>query len=519
MVKKQLIMSFVSAVCALTANAELHVARPFTDNMVLQRNAPVKIWGTSAPNAKITVALSKGAHAAASADANGNWIATLPMMKASFDPQTMTVRENGADAKTFSNILVGEVWIMSGQSNMAYSFKSSSTFDADKPSEEIKGMRLLKLPYWSTAERKTDFPQDVQWVACDAKTLPSSSGVGYYFARKLMDELNVPVGMMQAACGGSYMSAWTPRWALLENPALAPDCKKFDAERTSYNFNAAKAEWDKKKKAFDEVCAKAKTEGKPKPPTPWYLWDTPSPFSPRIMRHSPYIFYHNAFAPINRMAIGGVLWYQGEDDSEWPWLFQTKFTSLINSWRRDFGRPDLPFVYAQLPSFEYKNNWVAVREAQRKTARELKNVHYANLLDTGEQHDIHPKDKRTVGTRLGSVALDSLFGGKNGAIAPEFKSFKSVSDNRAEVGFETFGHALAANGDAKGFEVLVDGKWKPATASIKSADTVSVSSADAADARKRIEGVRYLYKNWALPEVWLYNDKGTPANFFTSSAK
>lgn len=224
------------------------------------------------------------------------------------------------------------------------------------------------------------------------------------------------------------------------------------------------------------------------------------------------MLYNIRIAPIRNFTARGIVWYQGEADSHIDY-FDTLFTAFIEVWRREFGKPNMPFVFVQLPSFESKN-WCKIRLQQQNVADKIPNVYMATTVDTGTKDDIHPHDKLPVGERLAALALAKIYKLEDvRACGPKVKSVR-YENNGALVAFNTY-DKLQTRGELRGFEVLADGKWIAAKANLRG-NYISVYTPDK---KAKVSGVRYLYKNWAKPDVCLYDDKGFPAYPFEDVKK
>jgi len=333
-----------------------------------------------------------------------------------------------------------------------------------------------------------------------------------------MKDIDVPVALISTPLGGTAMRTWIPESLFDKVPFLKSDLAAFKKEKAAYDYKAALEKWNKGVADYNAAVAKAKADGKKIPERPTAIRSRPSEISPRRAQSTPCYNYNAKIAPIAGFAVRGFLWYQGESDANDASLpsFEEQFSLLINSWRSAWGSKNLPFMFVQLASFTIKPDWAETRWAQYKTSKSVPLVYMANIIDCGEEKDIHPKDKTTVGNRLEHLALRHVYKMTNiHADAPEMKSV-SVGGNAATVAFDTFGGKLVGKGEAKGFELLVGGKWvAAASAQILGADKVVVKAPEGA----AVEGVRYLWKNWARPEVWLYNQDGLPAVSFTSLKK
>lgn len=505
-------LAIAAAAFAAQLRADIKLPRIFSNSMVLQCGEPVNVWGKAAPNAKVDVEFANQ-KVSTKAGADGSWSIKLAAMKPSAQGGTLTVYENGAPKRTVSDVLVGEVWIAGGQSNMAFGLKG-----ADGSKELIENannsliryfnmggtprMRSLdgigKTPEW-------DCVKGASWLVCSPKNAEYSfKAVPYIFARDLAKKLNVPVGIIYTAISGTNMRSWIPRSDFENNPKFAKQKELFQNKIKNYDAKKAIEKYEENVRTYPERVAKAKKEGY-RPPEAWTISEEMRPWKDSPDRWaSPCMLYNIRIAPVKNFTARGIVWYQGEADTYIDY-FDSLFSAFIEVWRREFGKPNMPFVFVQLPSFESRN-WCKVRLQQQSVADKTPNVFMATTVDTGAKDDIHPHDKLPVGERLASLTLGKVYKvGNTHACGPTFKSVR-YENNGALVTFN-FNGKLEMRGEPRGFEVLADGKWTDAKAKIHGI-SVSVFSPDK---KAKVTGVRYLYKNWAKPDVCLYDDKGFPA--------
>ncbi len=505
---------FATVFCAITpAFSDIKMPRIFSNSMVLQRGENVNIWGTSAPSAKIVVSFS-GQSVSAVADKNGAWSVKLAPMKESSQCSKMTISENGVVKKTIEDILVGEVWIVGGQSNMAFGLKSMSNSKdiiANANNSLIRYFNQGSTPEMRSLEGfgknpESDTVKGTSWLVCSPKNAEYSfKAVPYIFARDLAKKLNMPVGVVYTAIPGTRMVSWIPRGDFQKNPAFAVNKKAFEERLKKYDARKAAAKFESDVRTFQARVVKAKKEGK-RPPDAWTVSEGLRPWKDSPDKWaSPCMLYNIRIAPIKNFTAKGILWYQGESDDYRTEDFATCFEGFVNVWRREFGKSDMPFVFVQLPSYKTER-WAEIRLQQQAVVDKLANMFMATTVDTGEKEDIHPKDKLAVGERLAALALSKVYNQKD--VRPHGPVFKKADyrKNAVFLEFNTFGN-LVAKGDLKGFEVLVDGKWVAAPAKIQG-NSVVVS---APNKEANVAGVRYLYKGWAKPDATLFDNANLPA--------
>ena len=484
--------------------AEIQLPRIFSDNILLQREKPVKIWGTADANAKIDVEFA-GTKKSATADARGKWSLALSPLEASTTPREMKFYENGKLSKTVANVLVGEVWILGGQSNMemTYSWRKINP----KPNGKI---RYFKNPIALAEKPADDTSPNSRWVAADKNNLHAFSMIGYGFAQYIAEKLDIPVGLVYTARGGAKMETYIPFEAMDASQYLKSRRENYAKSLDAWRNGG----YQKAKKKYDDLMAaiaKAKAENKTPPKHFSYQKVKPDPVAPDFPLSTPAVHFNGMVAPVAGYAARGVLWYQGESNSR-DENFAEQFAVLVNSWRNAWSDKSLVWIATEIASFDAKDaDWGKTRQRQRAASHALPDSYIVSAIDTGEQKDIHPADKAAISERMALTALGAVYGDKSAVYkSPEFKSAK-YSAGSAEVLFETFGGKLAGKGQPRGFELKIDGKWVPAKAVLSGADRVKVS----AESTTVPQGVRYAFKSWVKPEVWLYNQSGLPAFGFS----
>ncbi|MEL5892353.1 glycoside hydrolase family 88 protein [Bacteroides sp. GD17] len=457
--------------CPITAKITLPAI--FSDNMVLQQNTQVNVWGKAAPGEKITVKASwTDKVVTVKAGANGKWTVKLKTPAAAKN-QSVTV--NGENSITINNVLIGEVWLCTGQSNMEFPvckhpdmkwMTGMETEEEEMKDADYPEFRLFHVEHQLAPDGEMDDCQG-KWLVCNPKNLYDFSAVGFVFGRKLHKELNVPVGMIQSTWGGTHAESWTKMDVMKNNPLYADVLEEFALKNV------------KQQKGYCKV--------------PATLWN-------------------GMIKPILGYTVKGNIWYQGESNAIRAEKYQQVFTNMINSWRKEWKQPDMPFYFMQIAP--HKGQPAAIREAQLKTWQSgLKNVGMAVITDAGDSTDIHPRNKRVAGERLALWALAGQYGKKVVCSGPLFKTMK-VEGDKAVLSFDYAEDGLMTpnNEPVKGFLIAgADRRFYPATAVIRgsrlevSAPQVEVPVA-----------VRYAFCNFF--RVNLYNKAGLPAVPFRSDA-
>ena len=483
-----------------TSGAWAKVGLPalFGDHMVVQRDAPVHVWGTAEPGEAVQVAF-RGQSVSTAAAEDGRWEVYLDPGPAG-GPFGLAVE--GSNRVEFEDVHVGEVWVGSGQSNMVWPLERSRDAEQEIAAAEHPGIRYFKVTLNTSDTRLEDV--EGQWQVVSPETASGFSGVGYFFARHLHKQLGVPMGIIQSAWGGTPAESWTSARTLAEEPALANMSAEFAAEAM-----ADEAVYADRLATWEKRSAAAKAEGKeaPRRPPP-----------PRALRpqHKPSALFNAMIAPLLPYAIRGTIWYQGENNASrgQGYLYRRLFRAMIEDWRREWGIGAFPFLFVQLANYgrvPEESTWPELREAQAM-ALGLANTGMAVTIDVGNPTDIHPRNKQDVGLRLALAARAIAYGEHD--LEYSGPLFRQATRDAAglRLWFDHVGGGLEARGGPlEGFQVAGrDGKFVSAQASI-SGNTVLVSSA----AVKHPVGVRYA---WAADAQGnLFNDAGLPASPFQTN--
>ena len=507
----KIIRLLAGLVTASLLRAEVRFASPFTPHMVLQREMVLPVWGTADAGERVIVEFA-GQKKVATAGADGRWRATLDPLAASSEPRDFIVSSATSEPKVqiqkLADVLVGEVWLGSGQSNMDFSVSVKVKYFAGVTNEEqeIAAANHPLIRMFTGAASKTYEPQSRvvgEWKVCSPETVPAFSAVGYFFARELQRELKVPVGIVTLAFGASTAEAWIRRETMAGDPNLKPLLDDFDAKVNAYVPPTPEEE-----KQWQDTVAKAKAAGE-RPPRRTRT-------DPAQDQHNATVLFNGMVAPVIPYAIRGVIWYQGESivgGDKGRALYPHVQATLIRDWRALWGEGDFPFYIVQLAGQEAASNSPEIREAQA-TVLTLKNTGMAVTTDIGEAKNVHPHNKQDVGDRLARIALANAYGRPIEFSGPQYRSMK-VEGGAIRVSFTHVAGGLVAKGGGplKWFEVAgADGKYFPATASIEG-DTVVVSSPEVAAPM----AARYAWVNF--PDGCnLFNAAGLPAAQFRTNA-
>ena len=489
---------------AARADAAVTLGSLFQEHMVLQQGRGVPVWGTAAAGEEVTVAFA-GQTQTASAAADGRWQIKLAPLKANSTPAEMTI--SGSNRIAIGDVLVGEVWVCSGQSNMSWGL-----IEARDAAQEIAAANYPAIRHFGVRLNFQDSPQDKvegNWQVCSPGTAAYFSAVAYFVGRDLHRDLKVPVGLIHASSGGSYAETWTSRPVLLAESDFRPIIERHNARllkwgREMETFARALSAWQ-------PAAEKAATAGQQPPPFPATIALGHNPLPDWDMAS---VLYNSMIVPLAPYAIAGVIWYQGESNAERAWQYRKLLPALIQDWRRLWGQGDFPFLIVQLcnhhqaPTQPGESNWAELREAQLQ-ALALANTAVTINIDLGEANNIHPRNKQDVGYRLALAARRVAYAQQGVPESPLYESIK-ISGNQATVRLGNVGGGLVAKGGPlRQFAIAgQDKKFVWADAKIDG-NTVIVSSPDVPEPA----AVRYAWAD--NPEgANLYNAEGLPASPF-----
>ena len=467
----------------------LQLPEIYSDNMVLQHGQPLPLHGIANAGTKITVTIGKQ-QLNTTADSNGKWQVTLTPLAAK---ETYTLQiTTGKEKRVFKNVVAGEVWLCSGQSNMEFEMFQASTGERDIPQAENPNIRLFDMEArWRTDNanawelsaldsiNQLQYYKPAQWEVCSPKTVRAFSAVAYYFGRRLQKELNMPIGLICNAVGGSPTEAWIDRRTL-----------EYDFPRILNNWRENDFIMDWVRQRAGENIAKATDKLQRHPYEPAYLFEA-------------------GILPLAKYPIKGVIWYQGESNAHNKDTHSKLFPLLVKSWRNEFGYSHLPFYYVQLSSIN-RPSWGWFRESQRRLMKVVPHSGMAVSYDYGHPTDVHPKNKQPIGERLAQWALGDTYGKK---VLPSGPLFRSVTFNgkAATVAFDYAQGMHSADGKTlRGFE-LSDGNgiFCPATAEVVG-EEVKVTSEEVSNPK----AVRYGFS--PVTDGNLVNEANLPASTFTS---
>jgi len=489
--KTKVITLLAMLMFSYSVQAEIKANKYFQDNMLIQQDMPITVWGTGKHKEKVTVSLC-GTTKTTKVNNLDDWEVVLSPKQASNKPCYLTVND-----QTFENIVFGELWIAAGQSNIVFKLKQTDTYQEFENYSDSK-LRLLrhemqvplqgkyKAKHFLKSNENDFFSYQWQPSQAKAKSQAQFSAVGWHFGRELRQALDVPVGVIQLAVGGSSMAEWMRLKTLQANP----ETKGVVNDWPIHDMVSA-AHYKRFKKSFN----------------PEFTLDNYEKYSGDV-RHltEPSFLFDAGVKALKKVAFRGVVWYQGESNSGRPQDFQLLFPMLVKDWREHFNNSEFPFYYVQLPSFKAKT-WPQVRAAQEQALKNIPNSEMVVTLDLGANKNIHPKDKQPIGERLANLALSQTYGRQILWQSPRPIGHK-VKSNQLVLTYAHVGKGLKSSAKhIKGFEVFTEKEgFQPYLARLTAQDTIILSELPT-DATK----LRYAYKPFAKAEITLTNSAGLPA--------
>ena len=515
----------------------------FGDHMVLQQEIKLPVWGTADPDEAITV--TAGTHTAGvKAGPDGAWRVDLDPFPNGAAPVTLTV--TGRNTVKFNDVLIGDVWICSGQSNMQLAMHEVYDGAAELAKADDPQLRLFRPDKVHSLTPMNDLPG--KWFVSSSNTAWAFSAAGYFFGRELRARINRPIGMIGIYVGGTPAQAWTSLDALQKDPAFKPYVDQYQQANANYPaesqayavqmaaYTAAKKDWDEKYgkdfndrlKEWTTAASAAYAAGLPNPPYPKPKLSPPKkPAEPGGGWRTASVLFNGMVRPLIPYGLKGVIWYQGEDNVPDSQLYPGLFSTLIADWRQRWSEGNFPFLFVQIANFNQhpKEDWPLLREAQLKTALSVPNTAMVVTIDIGLPENIHPVDKLDVGLRLALAAENLAYGQKVIYSGPIYDSM-TVQGSAIRIKLSNTGSGLKIGAPPwvgprstvpprdhlSGFVIAgEDKKWTVADARIDG-DSVVVSSPKVAAP----VAVRYGWDN--APVCNLYNRENLPASPFRTDA-
>lgn len=529
--KSQLLCGLLfHSLCGATLHATLSLPAIFGDHMVLQQGRALPVWGKATAGEQVTVSIA-GQQKKVAADSEGSWKVMLDPLSASENPLALEVRTE-SQRLNFQDVLVGDVWVCAGQSNMGVGI--GAVPDSGKIIAEAN-QPFIRL---FTVERNVAFTEQDdcggKWVVCTPESLMSVGGakgfsaVGYLFGQEIQRSIQKPVGLIQSSVGGTRVECWTSRSALESDPLFQGSIQKLQTYRkdlpemmkryTEEEFPKWEKAYTAQQNAFKESMEKWKqsVSAGEAVPRPAPNITARKPQAPDKNFSVPTVLFNGMVNPLIPFGITGVIWYQGEADAypKFDELYAKLFPVMIQDWRSRWGQGDFPFLYVQLPNYGDKPNWPVVRNSQLK-ALSTPNTGMAVTIDVGDSKDLHPSNKAPVAHRLALLAREKVYGEKIVGSGPIIESL-TKEGNRVWLSFRSGGSGLVArpvSGEKSalsGFELAAsDGIFHPAEAWIEG-NRVGVKSERVGEPMQ----VRYAWAATPEPPVNFYNQEGLPASPF-----
>jgi sialate O-acetylesterase len=506
MLRKVTIVVLVLASLAAVARAEVKPAGVFGDHMVLQRDVALPVWGWADPGEAVTVTLG-GQTRTATAAACGKWTVRFDALPAG-GPLELKIQGKN-NTVSFSDVLVGEVWLCSGQSNMEMTVGGVANKDAEIAAANHPQIRMYFIDH--IPAKTPQARRNGRWSVSSPQTVAGFSAAAYFFGRELHQRLGVPVGLINSSWGGTPVQTWTSIKSHQATAELKPLLDDLRRQEAFYASGKAKAQYEKQLADWKKAAAAAKAAGKPfkdQEPQP--------PQDPALSPWAPAALYNGMIAPLAPYAIRGATWYQGESNAGSP-IYGIQLAAMIANWRDDWKQGDFPFLFVQLPNFmglqtqpsEPVGGWSLEREQFLKMLGTVKNTGMAVTIDIGEANDIHPHNKQDVGKRLAQWALAKTYGMDVVASGPLYKcSRREGGKIVVEFDYVAAGLASRDGGKLTGFAIAgADKKFVWADAQIVGRSVVVSSPAVSSPV-----AVRYAWAN--NPPCNLVNKAGLPASPF-----
>ena len=496
MIRHKLWLCLIALTFVPFLQAEVSLPVVFSDGMLLQRDVPIHVWGRSVAAENVTVAF-RGETRSTVADELGRWQLYLSPVSAG-GPYELAV--SGSNRIVIHNVLVGDVWIASGQSNMEFKVRELENPQTEIAAAKFPQIRIMRVQHAYSEYPLTDAVADQRWAEVSPESVPEFSAVAYYFAREIHQKEKVSVGIIESNWGGTVAEAWTSMDALSADAALMPvfasRARMMDAEAENLLIEPI----------HQAEIAKAKSAGLPLPKYPWH---------PVAASWGPAQLYNAMIAPLTPYAIKGVIWYQGESNSKLDRAphYERLFQTMIRDWRDQWALGDFPFLYVQISNFksDATEDWATIREAQLR-ALGLRNTAMAVTIDIGNPDDVHPKDKVDVGHRLALAARAKVYGESveySGPIARQVTREGSA----LRVWFDHAAGLQAKGGPPTSFEIAgADGKFVSAEAKVDSGTIVVTNASVVSPA-----AVRYGWAN--SPNCNVVNGAGLPASPFRGESR
>lgn len=487
-------LSLLLVLVMTTVSHALELPNIFASHMVIQRDMPIKVWGTAQAGSKVTVTFA-GQNADAKADSNGKWNLSLKAQSANAQPQAMTVTGDGTSI-TYDNVVIGEVWICSGQSNMAFGVRGAHNATEAIPAATDKLIRLCNV-----GRAISDTPQDngkITWDECSPEKVPGFTAVGYFFGKMLRENLNVPVGLIHTNWGGTPAEAWTSTPTLAGNPQLKGAIDNAEKKATEYPQDLER--WEKALEAHKAKLAKWLEENPGKTEKDFKTRAPRKPAEPGKNPHYPSSLFNAMINPLIPFGVQGAIWYQGEANAGRPDNYRILLPAMINDWRDLWKQNEFAFGIVQLANYHAQSaeptdsGWTHLQNAQLYTSQTVPHTGLAVINDIGDAKDIHPKNKSDVGKRLALWALHDVYKTIDTNWTGPVYDSSTIQGSKVILTFKHVDGKLSTHDGKAPAEFTIcgaDKKFVNATATITGPNTIEVQ----ADGITEPVAVRYAWKD------------------------
>ncbi len=479
------------------SNADIKLPSLFGDNMVLQQNTKARIWGSAEANEKFKVIASWGEELDVISDQSGKWAIEIPTTKGSYTPHQIIFK--GTNVVYLRNVLIGEVWLCSGQSNMGWSVKNSNNAHQEIITANHPSIRFFHVPNTMAWEPQDDV--NARWEVCSPETIVYKSAVAYFFGKILLQELDVPIGLVVSAWGGSGAQAWIDRETASKegHQDIVDWYNTHEQKMKDIRFNWIKetAVWRSNQKEGEPIDYSTRPSRQKLPGD----------------NHIPFALFNGMINPLKGYSIKGALWYQGESNVQRANQYRTLFPAMIKSWRNAWDQGDFPFYYVQIAPFHYNDydgvKSAELRDAQLKTLDLVKNTGMVSVTDISPINDIHPRGKQEVSRRLAMLALHNDYKKLEGEYTSPVYSSHKVEGNKIILSFDHAKELKAKGAELIGFTIAgKDQKFVKAKAEIVNGNQLRVWS----DKVKKPVAVRHGWTNAAVMN--LFNEIRLPLSSF-----
>ncbi|MFT7035937.1 MAG: sialate O-acetylesterase [Cyclobacteriaceae bacterium] len=497
LISKNLLLTLGVLLISQISRADVKLPAVFNSHMVLQQNTKARLWGNADANEQIKIMASWGEELNLTADGQGKWATEIQTPNGSHTPQQLIFK--GDNEIFLNNILIGEVWLCSGQSNMQWSVRNSNNSYTEINKADYPSIRFFNVPLKMSWKPEDDV--DAKWEVCTPETTANISAIGYFFGRKLLQDLDVPIGLILSSWGGSGAQAW------IEKETASKEGHKDIVDW--YDTH----EQQMKDQRFDWVKSSAAWRSNQKEGEPMDYSSRPSRGKLPGDNHIPFALYNAMINPLKTFSIKGALWYQGESNVNRANQYRSLFPAMIKSWRNVWNQGDFPFYFVQIAPYHYNDydgvKSAELRDAQLKTLDLVKNTGMVSVTDISPINDIHPRGKQEVSRRLAMLALHHDYNKLEGEYTSPLYNSHKINGRNVILSFDHAKELNVKGAELVGFTIAgKDQKFYPAKGEIVNGNQLKVSS----DKVKKPVAVRYGWSNAAVMN--LFNEIRLPLSSF-----